>query len=278
MNIKAYLCPVLSILLSTFAVAQSSPSRSGGYSPSGGTSDPELTRPDILLSGKVVVDDGMPPPGQVAVQTVCRGQKRTVAYTDSNGEFSFTLAEHKAGSRSMGASFDDASTSGGSDGLPIGDSPNALVNSREWRECSVQAQLAGYTSETVTLISKIDNRGGNVGSLKLSRIASVQGLTVSATSSAAPEEARKALEKGHDQEKKNKWDDALASFQKAVEVYPRYAVAWFELGRVHMAKGDVLGAKLSFNKSLEADPQYVNPYLGLARSLARNRSGRKWPT
>ncbi|HSS98150.1 MAG TPA: tetratricopeptide repeat protein, partial [Terriglobales bacterium] len=85
--------------------------------------------------------------------------------------------------------------------------------------------------------------------------------------------AKKALEKGHDLEKKNKWDAALQSFQKAVDIYPQYAVAWFELGRIHLLKGDVANAKASFNKSMGADPHYVNPYLGLAEIAAREQ---KW--
>src|SRR5256885_268949 len=105
MKSRACLCPILSIFLSSLIVAQSSPSRNDGYSPPGGATDPEVSRPGMMLSGKVVVDDGTPPPGQVAVQTVCKGQKRTVTYTDSSGEFSFPLAEQKASSRSLGASF-----------------------------------------------------------------------------------------------------------------------------------------------------------------------------
>jgi tetratricopeptide (TPR) repeat protein len=273
MRLQACLCWILFTSLSALAIAQSSPSRADGYSPAGGGSDPELSRPSIVLSGKVVVDDGTPPPGQVAVQTLCRGQKHTVAYTDSSGTFSFVLAEQRVGANALSAGFSDASVAGGPDGLPVGNNPSPLANAREWRECSVQAELPGFTSETVYIISKVDNRGGNIGSIKLSRIARVQGLTVSATSSAAPEEARKSLEKGHDLEKKNKWDEAFQAFQKAVEVYPRYAVAWFEIGRVHLMKGDVAAAKQSFGKSLEADPQYVNPYLGLVQIAGQEQ---KW--
>src|SRR5262249_5110956 len=40
-----------------------------------------------------------------------------------------------------------------------------------------------------------------------------------------------------------------------------------------LMKGDVANAKLSFNKSLQADSHYVNPYLGLAEIAAREQ---KW--
>ena len=260
MKTLSCLSPVLSIFLSIFSVAQGSPN--GGFSPGGG-SDPEMSRPNIVLSGKVVMEDGTAIPGTAAVQTLCRGQKRTVTYTDAKGEFSFTLVEHRSGMAGMGTTA-DASVSG-RDGLPIGNSPIPLANAREWRACAVQAELAGFTSESVDIISRTDNHGGNIGSIKIRRIAEVQGLTISATSAAAPEPARKALEKGHEQEKKNNWDAARGSFQKAVDIYPQYAVAWFELGRISLLKGDRAGAKQCFGKSMQLDPQYVNPYLGLAQ-------------
>src|SRR5258705_208449 len=127
MKTLSCLCPVLSIFLSVLSVAQGSPN--GGFSPGGG-SDPEISRPNIILSGKVVMDDGTAISGSAAVQTFCRGQKRTVTYTDANGEFSFTLVEHRSSVGAMGAP--DASVSG-RDGLPIGDSPSPLANAREWR-------------------------------------------------------------------------------------------------------------------------------------------------
>jgi len=219
------------------------------------------------------MDDGTPPPGQTAVQTLCRGEKRTVAYTDIQGKFSFTLVEQTAGARSLGTTLTDASISGGRDGLPIGDSPNPLSNMREWRKCAVQAELVGFTSETVDIIARTDNWGGSIGSIKLSRIAQIQGLTISATSAAAPEKAKQAFEKGLNAEKKNKLDVALKSFNQAVEVYSQYAVAWFEMGRVQVMKGNVAAARLAFGKSLDADSQYVNPYLGLTQIAVQQQ---KW--
>jgi tetratricopeptide (TPR) repeat protein len=253
MKLHACLSPLLAIVVCNLAQAQ------GGPNP-----DPELTRPNIVLSGKVVLDDGNPVPGVAAVQTLCKGQKRTVAHTDPSGRFSFTLVEQASSLPSIAGGGVDASV-GPNDGLPIGDSPSPLHNRRQWRECSVLAELPGFTSEPVDIISRTDNNGGNIGSIVIHRIANVQGLTVSATSAAAPEEAKKLLEKGYEQEKKERLNTAFDAFQKAVDIYPQYAVAWFELGRINLAKGDVVAAKQAFSKSLEADSHYVSPYLGLAQ-------------
>src|ERR1051325_5517894 len=166
MTIRACLCSLSLISLHFAAFTQSSPIGNG-------TTDPELSRPSIMLSGRVIMEDGTGPPSQVAVQTLCRGEKRTVAYTDPQGKFNFTLIEQRSAGPSA-THIPDASISGGRDGLPIGDSASPLSNMREWRKCALQADLVGFKSETVDIISRTDNWGGNIGSIRLTRIAQVQ--------------------------------------------------------------------------------------------------------
>jgi tetratricopeptide (TPR) repeat protein len=103
------------------------------------------------------------------------------------------------------------------------------------------------------------------------RLEQVEGLTISVTSARAPSKAKKEYEKGREFEKKQKWDAALQSFQQAVEVYPEYAIAWFELGRVEVQKGEPAAARQSFHKAVSADPKFVSPYQELAQLAARER-------
>src|SRR2546430_17281089 len=110
----------------------------------------------------------------------------------------------------------------------------------------------------------------DLGRIALHRLGEVQGFTVSATSAQAPNGARKAFEKGRDQQKKQKWDDAQRSFEKAVEIYPKYAVAWFELGRVKLRKTDEAGAREAFNQALNADSKFVSPHQWLAELAMRH--------
>src|SRR5512140_3249227 len=49
-------------------------------------SSQDLTRP-IFLSGKVVLEDGTPPPDSVMIQRVCGSVVRPEGYTDSKGRF-----------------------------------------------------------------------------------------------------------------------------------------------------------------------------------------------
>lgn len=93
------------------------------------------------------------------------------------------------------------------------------------------------------------------------------------TSALAPNHARKAFDKGREQERKNQWDKAQESFEKAVQLYPHYAVAWFELGRVQGRVNNATGARESFSKALAADPKYISPYQALAQLGA---SEKRW--
>ncbi len=216
----------------------------------------------LFLSGRVVIADGGELTEPAAIQSNCRGQKHTEAYTDSHGNFSFEIG-HANGANSAGLA--DADTAWSS----------TNIRSRDLQDCDLQASLAGFSSDVIPLASKVAmGQSNDVGRIVLHRMDKVDGLTISATSAAAPGPARKAYEKGRKEEEKKNWDQAQQAFEKAVAIYPRYAVAWCELGRVQQEKNDPTSARHSFTQSISVDPQYVNPYRGLAQIAAM---GREWP-
>jgi tetratricopeptide (TPR) repeat protein len=204
------------------------------------------------------------------IQTICRGRKHSETYSDVHGSFSFRFGDPN---QSAVASISDATTS----------SMNRTGSQRsgDVQDCQLQAELAGFSSQTVELNSRLGTMNNiDVGRLPLHRLAHVDGTSISVTSALAPPAAKKAFEKGLGQEKKSKWDDAQKSFEKAVAIYPRYATAWYQLGRLQLRKqllnptqddGAQL-AKHSFEQSVAADSKYVNPYDGLAQlaMLARD--------
>lgn len=215
----------------------------------------------MFLSGKVVVDDGTPLTEPAAIQTICRGQKHTEAHTDLRGSFSFQISGQASSAAGTVGEAEDSS-----------ESARMRQMQRDWRGCEVQASLTGFTSDTVELSSRMSSLEGiDVGRIVLHRLGKVEGFTISATSAAAPDKARKAYEKGLDHEKKSKWDAAQQSLQKAVEIYPRYAVAWLELGRVELKQNDSSGARHCFQQSLDADPRFISPYQELAMISAHDK-------
>jgi tetratricopeptide (TPR) repeat protein len=143
---------------------------------------------------------------------------------------------------------------------------------REWRECELQADLPGFTSQVIQLASRLtDFSNVDVGTISLHRLAKVEGFTISATSANAPPKAKKEFDKARELEKKEKWDEALERFQKAVQLYPKYAIAWLEMGRVQMKKSDLTAARTSFQQALVADPKFVSPYEELIQLSVKDK-------
>ena len=111
-------------------------------------------------------------------------------------------------------------------------------------DCELRARLAGFRSQSVSLANRRPMDPPDIGTILLHRLTPTEGTTISAVSLAAPKDAKKAYQKGMDALKKKKVQDAVKNFEKAVEVYPKYADAWYELGRFQVAQATLqwLGA------------------------------------
>jgi len=237
----------------------------GGQAPTQGSPAPaEGPIQPIFLTGRVMLDDGTPPPDPAAIQRVCSGNPYTEGYTNSQGYFSVRLGGDPS------AALQDASTStfpdatgGNSSQSTPSTNPGGLNDSR-WNYCELRAQLAGYQSQTVSLMNRRSMDDPNVGTILLHRVGQSEGTMVSVTSLAAPKSAHKAYEKALDLIKKKKIDDAQANLAKAVEEYPHYAAAWSALGALAADKGDGDTARHAFEQSISADPKYVVPYVQLS--------------
>ena len=241
----------------------------------------EQQQPQIVM-GKVILEDGTPPPDPVLIQMVCNGTPRAIAYTDLRGHFSADL-----NNRVSRAMFADASEPGngtadtiasrGSDSSTMnGVQPTAsTLRQQNLMSCELRAYQPGFRSETIQLTNRHFMEKPDVGVLVLRRLSKVEGLTISATSALAPSDAKKAFEKAHKDELKDKWPEAQTEFEKAVAIYPKYATAWYELGNVQQAQHDLDGARLSYGKALEADPKFVNPYGQLAAIAAGEKKWRE---
>jgi tetratricopeptide (TPR) repeat protein len=232
--------------------------------------DPNAIQRPILLIGKVLMDDGQPPPDSVTVQLVCRTSPRGIAYTDSKGGFSADLS-----SRTNSAVMMDATESWSGSSANTGGAGNRSggISERDLMGCSLQASLAGFRSDSVNLANHRSLDNPDIGTIILHRIGNVEGLTISATSRMAPKDAQKAFEKGRSEAKKEKLENAQKEFEKAVTVYPKYAAAWFELGLVQEGRKDEEGARKSYDAALGADSKFVSPLLSLAAMAMRQQ---KW--
>src|ERR1043165_9183909 len=112
----------------------------------------------------------------------------------------------------------------------------------------------------------------HVSPIVLTRIGGVEGATVSLTSMSAPSEARKAFEKGRKAGGEKKFDEAVKELNKAVEIYPQYAIAWSLMGEIHRLQNQFDLARKEYRQALAADVKFVSPYFGLAgMSIVENK-------
>jgi tetratricopeptide (TPR) repeat protein len=231
--------------------------------------DQEMTRP-ITLSGRVVMEDGNPPPERVSVERVCNGKARREAYTDSKGYFSFTIDD-----RQPQMMMQDASV--GSEGLDPMSRPSNLGSamggggfgsadpsgSRNLTGCELRAAFAGATSETLQLTGRRAFDDPNVGTIVLRRMMKTGGSIVSMTSLQAPSNAKKSFERGKKALQKGNEAEAKTEFNKAVEVFPAYAEAWAELSDLYMKSQELDKAGDAAEHAVSSDSRFVRPYFTL---------------
>jgi len=225
----------------------------------------------IYLSGNVMLDDGTPPPSPVTIERVCNGAPRAQAYTDRKGRFSFQIGQTSM----MTQDASEDGTIGAGTSRPVTSIANGTAPRTPYApdtrlaNCDLRAVLSGFRSESVSLGVRRPLDDPNVGTIVLHRLANVEGSAVSMTSLKAPKEARRAYERALQDLRNNKLAEAAKKLRKAVDIYPSYAAAWYELGRIQAQNEDTEEARRSFARALAADAKFTSPHLELAELEAK---------
>ncbi len=68
------------------------------------------------------------------------------------------------------------------------------------------------------------------------------------------------LSRGFGYADKGAYDHAIAEFDQAIEINPKYAEAYFGRGIVYLVKGAYDDAIVDLNKALEIDPKFARAY------------------
>ena len=211
----------------------------------------------MFLQGRVATNDGTPLPNNAVVERVCNNHVRQQVYASSKGDFSMQL-----GSRTD--SIVDASGDGASTGVGTKDSLMGIPR-RDLTNCELRASATGFRSAIISLV-EIDTFGSSidVGAIVVERATKVEGTTLDAEPYKAPRDASKAYEKGLDAERNGKLASARKYFERAVEIYPRYAHAWFQLGAVLEKQDQNEAARSAYVQATAIDIKFLPPYLSLA--------------
>ncbi len=209
---------------------------------------------DIYLSGKVMLDDGTPPPEPAKIERVCVGAPRALAYTDEKGIFAFQIG-HTANVEQDAGEGDTSARLGGTPRQQQYDVPDAQLSN-----CYLRAVLAGFRSDVVTLGARRLTDDPNIGTILLHRLAGVQAKSVSVSSLEAPKDARKAYDRGLQFVQQSRLADGANQFRKAVDIYPNFAAAWYELGKAQQQNREIEPARQSYAKAVAADSKLMGPY------------------
>ena len=231
------------------------PSRPANSLPPG--SEPSQPVGDLVmyLRGRVATNDGTLVPNDVLIERICNNRVRQQSYASFHGEFSMQL-----GSRAD--SFLDASGDSPSQSGVAGKDSSMGISRLELRNCELRASTAGFHFGVISLVD-LDTFGSNVdvGVIVVQRASKIKGLTLDATPYKAPGDARRAYEKGLQAEKNGKLDDAHKYFETAVEIYPKYLNAWFQLGTVLQKENQNDAARRAYIQATSIDSKFLPPYL-----------------
>jgi|CZKE01.1.fsa_nt_gi tetratricopeptide (TPR) repeat protein len=252
--------PVAVSLLTAAAWAQP-----GGMSTGGNTQRP------LNVSGKVAMEDGMPPGEKVAIEVLCPPNSQIQGRTDLKGAFNVELGFGRYQGNGDASMSSSASRAGFGGQLSVGRTVNQVdgMSIIALMGCFLRAALPGYTSDQYDLgHMRAGDVNTNVGTLFLRPLGKDSITVVSATSLGAPRDAQKSVAKARDYIAKRQFADAETELHKAVQSYPKYAEAWNELGSALQSQRKNAEARKAYLESIACDAKFPQPYLSLARLSA----------
>jgi len=205
--------------------------------------------------GKVVVDGAKPLWDPIPIVVNCDGKTRYNTVADAKGGFGIMVDAKLPESEIVKTNGD-----------------LKRVNAAELVGCKVSAILDGFDSTSVTIANRDITDAPDIGTIHLHQNEMSTGSSLSPTTASAPADAIKEFEKAHSDENDKHLDSARRHLQKAVNIDPQFAEAWYHLGRLEETDkpDDALSA---YRKAAAADPKYTPPYEHIAALSAVEK---KW--
>jgi hypothetical protein len=184
---------------------------------------------------------------------MCDGKAKFTTTTDAHGDFVIARVQPVASTTIIGTE-------------------KSLVG--QLVGCSVSAVLPGFDSSQLTIANRDVLAHPNIGTITLKRESGAAGTAVSTTTATAPKSAMKSFEKARSEWLDNKPDRAQRDLQRAVEIYPQFAEAWYQLGKMQQ-KLKSPAARESFSKPSLPIPSSRSPMSRWRRFPRKLRNGRK---
>lgn len=140
-----------------------------------------------------------------------------------------------------------------------------------YEDCSVTVPLAGYHGNSVVLREKYLRDHPYLPAIVLKKDELAPGSHFSSTTQSASPAAQQAYQRAHVAWLHRDASQAESLLKQTVQLDPKFAEAWYLLGRLQMGEGlDV--AKASLIRAHDADPQFVQPCTWLAAIGVQQRN------
>jgi tetratricopeptide (TPR) repeat protein len=210
-------------------------------------------RGSLYFEGKVAMASGNLPWDPIPVIVTCNGVVRYDTHTDSKGAFEIEAAAKESE-------------------VAPGQTSSKRLTPAQLIGCTVRAALEGFESSTLTIQNRSIVDNPDIGTISLHLGEKATGYAVSTTTASAPKDALKYYDKAHSEATGRHLDSAQHDLEKAVQAYPQFAEAWYQLGKID----EVLkpqDASAAFSKAVAADPLLSPPYEHLAQLAAQQK---KW--
>lgn len=190
-----------------------------------------LPKPNKIytVQGQVSLPEGNPAAGAVVVTLTTRGGATRQAYTNDLGRFEFEGMEE--GSYTLDArSLSD----------PALRSESVVTDTTRTATGNLNVNL------TLRREAKADEH-----------VRPAEVLTAAEAEQRVPKDARKAFTRAAKFRKNNETDKALASYTRALELYPGYFQALAERGDLFVTRRKLAEAAADFERALKLNPQYA---------------------
>ena len=186
----------------------------------------------LILRGKVVMQDGSPPAKSVGIERVCTDVQGSAPgpVTDKKGEYLWRME----------------------------------VDPMLTRVCKIRATLAGYVSTEIDISAFNSYTNPNLPPLVLAA-RGADPNSISVLESEVPSKAQASWKLAMKALDKSDMAEASRQIQAAVKSAPKFGQGWNALGQLSEKLNQQAQAKDAYQHAIEADPKLLPAYLNLAR-------------
>jgi tetratricopeptide (TPR) repeat protein len=167
-----------------------------------------------------------------------------------------------------------AEASPGSQGEATFNVIGSVTNARRMKQNVIyRVRVSGLDIEEENIENVEPAAGDRVLNITIRRKGEKRGNggVVAANTLKVPGKAEKELDRGNKALEDKKLPEARDHFQKAIELYPQYDLAYNGLGATLVELHDMDGARSAFQKSVEVNDKFASGYRNLARISASEK-------